>query len=274
MSDSIKPLCIYMGSKMAIADWIVPMFPKHKTYVEVFGGTAAILLNKPKSPVEIYNDKNIFMSNLFECIIRYYDEFKDRVSKWNVSEVRYSDYFDNHIVKPSTFPDLEAALRYYYVLKVVGYGKYTGGFYVNIDSSNQVFDGALRDIENFHKRFKTVLVFSRDFERLIRNTNKPDTLFYLDPPYKGTESYYEKITGAFEETDHIKLRDILYNIKGMFYLSYEDDAFVRDLYSDPKFSILEKEKFRPGQGEYKTEIVITNHFPEHNFLFSQDQMNG
>ena len=78
-------------------------------------------------------------------------------------------------------------------------------------------------------RLKNVVIENRDFESLIRVYDRPGALFYLDPPYHGTEKYYE---GGFSHDDHIRLKTVLDGIKGKFILSYNDDEFIRDLYKD------------------------------------------
>ena len=71
----------------------------------------------------------------------------------------------------------------------------------------------------------------KDFEKLIAQYDRPNTMFYLDPPYFETEDYYEDV--GFTEKDHIRLRDALLGIKGKFLLSYNDCPYIRELYSRP-----------------------------------------
>lgn len=46
----------YPGAKNRIADWICSYIPAHDVYVEVFSGSAAVLLNKERSHIETLND--------------------------------------------------------------------------------------------------------------------------------------------------------------------------------------------------------------------------
>ena len=109
-------------------------------------------------------------------------------------------------------------------------------------------------------RLNGVVVENRDFERIIKVHDRPNALFYLDPPYHGTEKYYQ--TG-FGDVDHIRLRDCLKEIKGKFILSYNNDDFVRGLYQG--FNLVEVsrrnsllERYDGKDMEYK-EVIITNY---------------
>ena len=72
------------------------------------------------------------------------------------------------------------------------------------------------------------------YEKLIKEYDDKDALFYLDPPYVGTESYYKTPKG-FSINDHRNLALILQSIKGKFILSYNDCKIVRELYAGFRF---------------------------------------
>lgn len=54
--SAIGPVLKYPGAKWRMADWIVENMPKHKTYLEPFFGSGAVLFNKTPSPIETVND--------------------------------------------------------------------------------------------------------------------------------------------------------------------------------------------------------------------------
>lgn len=261
--DLISGFFSYMGNKHDLAKWILPYFPQHKTYVEVFGGTFAIGLNKPKSQVEIYNDLNGNLSNLFHVVRTRYDEFVEQLNQMIVSEAWHKFFYKNHN-DPNN--ELENAVRYYYVMCFTFRGKYDGGFsYTNEKSFTTTLQRKLPELKEIHDRIKNVIILNKTCFDVVKQNNQPDTLLYLDPPYVSTESYYETLAGGFTETDHVKLRDLLANHKGYFFLSYEDDELVSDIYHE--FHIHRKNLLRASKNQVVEEVLVTNYKPQ-NTLFS------
>lgn len=100
----------------------------------------------------------------------------------------------------------------------------------------------------------SVVIEHKDFENLIKVYDRSTALFYCDPPYHGTEKYYDV---PFTEADHIRLRDTLAAIKGKFLLSYNDDEFIRELYKGFKIESAERDN-NLSSGKYK-ELIIKNY---------------
>lgn len=265
MTD-IRTIFNYMGNKSSIAEFIINAFPQHRKYVEVFGGTMAILLNKPKAEVEIYNDFNRNLTNLHEVIRTRYPEFVEQVNRLYISENTYDDFYKEFWIDGN---EMESAIRYFYIMCLCHLGKFTGGFKVIPEVSYvETFERKVTVITDIHKRIKNIVILNKSFEKVITANNTDDTFLYLDPPYVSSESYYQKLAGGFDESKHIILRDLLLKHKGTFMLSYEENDLVRDLYSD--FNILSKSKFRQSKGKDVEEIIVTNYQPQ-NTLFSLEK---
>lgn len=63
-----RPVMRYHGAKFRLAPWVMQFFPDHFTYVEPFGGAAGVLLQKPRSYSEVYNDIDDEISNVFRVL--------------------------------------------------------------------------------------------------------------------------------------------------------------------------------------------------------------
>lgn len=84
-------------------------------------------------------------------------------------------------------------------------------------------------LKEVSKRLRMVVIEHLDFERILKTYDRPDALFYLDPPYFHAEKYY---ASGFGKEDHARLHDALGRVKGRFILSYNDCEEARELYKD------------------------------------------
>lgn len=94
----------------------------------------------------------------------------------------------------------------------------------------------------------------KDFEALIKQYDRPDALFYCDPPYHTTEKHYSE---KFSEADHYRLNSVLTALKGRFILSYNDDDFVRELYKNFDIKAVSRQN-NLSTGQFK-EVIIKNY---------------
>lgn len=149
--------------------------------------------------------------------------------------------------------DIQRAARFFHIIKVsFGSDRRTFG------TNKKNLANAIEYLPLIQKRLQDVVIENKDFENLIRVYDRPGALFYLDPPYHGTEKYYE---GSFTEADHERLKAVLSSIKGRFILSYNDDAYVRELYKG--YNIEEISRNNSLAGKTKTsqfkELIIRNY---------------
>ena len=86
----MKSFIPWIGGKSQLANRIVSMFPdKIERYIEVFGGGGSVLFARDKhAPLEIYNDANSQLVNLFRCIRFHRGELQREISGYiNAREV-------------------------------------------------------------------------------------------------------------------------------------------------------------------------------------------
>lgn len=48
----MKAVMKYPGAKWSMAHWIISKFPEHRSYLEPFFGSGAVLFSKPRSDIE------------------------------------------------------------------------------------------------------------------------------------------------------------------------------------------------------------------------------
>lgn len=242
----------WIGGKKLLRNKIVEMFPKDdiERYVEVFGGAGWVLFHKDQhAKLEIFNDVNSNLINLYRCIKYHPQELQRELSCLLVSREIFLDFHNQ--VDCRGFTDIQRAARYFYLIKVSFGGKITS-FGVNKKNLN----GSIEYLSEINKRLKSVVVENKDFENLIDVYDREKALFFLDPPYYKTEKYY---ANSFSENDHMRLCSTLKNIKGKFLLTYNDCDFIRNLYKD--FNVNEVSRnnsLSNKKSEYK-ELIITNY---------------
>ena len=233
---------------MLLAKKIIAEFPDESTvgrYIEVFGGGGSVLFAKQPHKLEIYNDANHELVNLFRCMKYHKNELEKEVSGYiNSREIFYE--VRERLKSGVGFTDIQKAAMLFIKIKI-SYG--ADGRTFGCNKKNISADR----FSEISQRLKNVVIENKDFENLIKVYDRPDALFYCDPPYHTTEGYYDVV---FTESDHSRLKNTLDNIKGKFILSYNDDEFIRDLYKD--YTIIETERQNNlSKGSYK-ELIIKN----------------
>ena len=215
----------WVGGKSKLAKDIVSLFPKHTTYVEVFGGALSVLYAKERSKVEVVNDINSELINLHKAIRNNPQSLLMYLNQLLISRELFYDIRDGRI-KPRN--NIERAAFYFYLI-TQSFGSKGDNF--AMAKKGRKPKNIYKDYSKWSKRLKGVIIENMTFEKVITQYDSNETLFYLDPPYVSTEHYYKK-TGGFGVAEHKKLADILAQIRGKFLLSYNDCDLVRELYKD------------------------------------------
>lgn len=229
----VPPPVTWFGSKTRYVKDIVKHFPPHQTYVDVFGGSGAMLLGKRPSNVEVYNDLNSKMSSLFKVLS---DKGKTKELVKRLELTPYSRDFFKHAVAAANHEVDEIELA---KLMIVAQRQSHGGLAKQwsycIDAPAGGYSASVRKFHTgierlpvIQERMRKVQIENLCFSDLIPRYDRERTLFYLDPPYVPET----RINGEYENEmsidDHIKLVDILLDSEGMFVLSgYKNDVYKR-----------------------------------------------
>jgi DNA adenine methylase len=159
---------------------------------------------------------------------------------------------------PDTLTDLERAARFLYVQRL-SYGGKVAGRTFGVDTRARFNLNTLGSrLEELHERLAGVIIECLDFEEFLRRYDRPETLFYLDPPYHGTESYYGK--DLFSREDFARLAKTLAGLKGKFLLSINDCPEIRDAFADFAIEEVETKYSVRGHGASTAakELLVSN----------------
>lgn len=185
MAD-IRPALRYHGAKWVLGSWICEHLPPHKTYVEPFGGSAAVLLQKPRSYAEIYNEIDGEIVNFFK-VLR--DQSVDLEAVCRLTPFSRREYYDARYVQDAC-NDVERARRTV-IRSYMGFGSnsitQSSGFRRD---SNRSGSTPARDwlrwpdrIEALAERLSGVVIENGDAVEIMSHFDGPETLHYVDPPY-------------------------------------------------------------------------------------------
>lgn len=223
----------YLGGKHFLVKKLLPLIPPHRIYVEVFGGGAALLFAKDRSPMEVYNDLDSELVNLFMVVRDRKEEFLQSLDCLPYSRELYERFIqdlDAHrIVDP-----LARAAAFCYCMHAAFAGKWRGGWaFAKTQNHAKSWCRFRNEVDAIADRIKDLHIDHLDFRRCIKNWDSPDTFFFLDPPYIGTMQ--PRIT--MTEADHRDLAGILANVQGKWLLTYNDHPLVRELYAGKGYII-------------------------------------
>lgn len=214
----MKPPFSYYGSKVRLAPWLASLLPPHSTYIEPFAGSAAVLMVKPVSRVEVLNDLNGEVVN-FWLVLR--ERTADLVKALMATPYARDEY--RACTVPAT-DELERARRFF-VLTCQGFNSRTrsGGFSPAGPSKTKgpLFVRRVDRLREVADRIRAVEIENVDALTLINRWNREDTALYLDPPYvastRETHGTYatENASGIF----HTQLLAAVKEFRGSVVLS-------------------------------------------------------
>lgn len=264
----VNPPFGYFGSKNKIARQLTENLPPHNCWIEAFCGSASVTLAKPPAQIEIINDVDDEIINLFKQLRNNHQKL--------CGAIRMTPYASRELefarAKEEGISDLERARRFLVqsMMAINGvFGEHKGGFsyshsYVRTGREARVnrWYNLPSRLEDVVERLRSVRVESKDARELIKKyVNRPATLIYLDPPYLGerTKGY------AFDANDvdfHSSLLSIISDVKCMVFISgYESELYDSRLIASlgwEKKVIDTITKGSNGSSYSRKEVVWTN----------------
>lgn len=269
MPPSTLSLIRWAGGKGKQLNELLPMLPHSKTYVEPFGGGASVLLNRTRMPIEVYNDLDHSLVNLFQVVRDddLFDAFSMKLDWVLYSKSEFEDCLGAY--DDITKDAVDQAVMFYTMInqsisgkRLASKGDWARGRMDNLADRWKLRQEKLGFI---HQRLRGVQIECRDALDILQEWDSPETVFYCDPPYiletRKKQKYY-----AIEPGDdyHNELVDVLIGVRGMAVLSgYDheiyyrllDHGWVTDEYgAKGNMEVVQKE----GNKQKRVEIVYRN----------------
>lgn len=285
----LNSIISWIGGKKSIRELIYRRFPSsYGRYIEVFGGGGWVLFGKrPEKDLEVYNDFNGNLANLFSVVrdqplafiteLGYLPEngraifelYKEIIQLQRIDDVHIETELEHAkvyftelqleevksiLTKRAEQQDVRLAVAFFKLIRY-SYGSSCSSYGCRGYDVRKIFS----QIWRVSDRLSNTVIENKDFEALICQYDRDNAFFYLDPPYFQTEGHYEVV---FSKEDHIRLRDALCKLKGKFLLSYNDCEYIRELYKGfyiESFSRINNLAIRYDSTSEFPEVLISNY---------------
>lgn len=216
--ETIKTPTSYYGGKQNLVKTILPLIPKHTTYIEPFVGGGAVFWAKPKSEVEVINDTNREMINFYEVV---QNEFVDLEKMIRISLHSRSLHNDASVIynNPHMFSRIKRAWAVW-VLAAQSFSSMLDGSWgydkIKGTTSQKIANKRDAFTEEYAIRITNVQIECTDALRVIRARDFKEAFIYCDPPYYNSDcGHYD----GYSKEDYEELLRTLAGLEGKFLLS-------------------------------------------------------
>lgn len=261
--EPVRPAAAYIGGKRRLGEQLARRIESvpHETYAEPFVGMGGVFLRRRSAPRrEVINDVSRDVVTFFRILQRHYPQFMETL-KFQISS--RAEFERLGACNPDTLTDLERAGRFLYLQRLAFGGKVAGRNFGVDTSGPSRFDvtklGPVLDA--IHDRLAGVVIECLSWRDFIGRYDSPSTLFYLDPPYFGSEDDYG--AGVFARADFTEVAARLADIAGSFILSVNDVPETREIFA--AFSIetvATRYTIAGGKWSDVRELIVTGPRPD------------
>jgi DNA adenine methylase len=249
-----------------LAPWIVSHFGEHRIYVEPFGGAASVLLRKPRSYAEVYNDLDGDAVNLFRLLRS--EEAAKLVDALRLTPFARDEF---ELAYQGTAEPLERARRLV-IRSFMGFGSDGHNIAIRTGFRSNTTRAGTTPAMDWHnypdslaeviERLRGVQVESRPAVEVMQRHDGPQTLHYADPPYlhetrkgRGATGIKNSYAHEMSEEQHLELLGALRLLEGMVVLS----GYPSELYDSYLAGWLRIERKALADGaRARTEVLWLN----------------
>jgi DNA adenine methylase len=233
-----RSLLRYFGGKWALAPWIIARLPPHRVYVEPFGGAASVLLRKPRSTIEVYNDLDEEIVGLFRTV---QDPQACQALMRRLRRTPYARREFERAFEPSKDPVIRAAraiVRAYQAFHHEALFNLRKKTFADARHRNSRYCKAHewrnypRSLAAIFRRLQGVIIECRDAMEVIRAQDGRDTLFFVDPPYLPSTRSKSGYRHELDAEQHRRLLECLRKVQGLVVLAGYPSALYDDALHD------------------------------------------
>lgn len=252
----------YPGGKFYALNQLEPFWNvSHDEYREPLLGGGSVFFAKPKAKVNWLNDIHSDLITTYKIIADSKNSKKlvKMVENEEASKERHGE-----IKKIEPKSDLDIAFKYFYLNRTSFSGKMKSPAWGYRPKRSLPPTRWSERIEPCGKKLDDVKISNIDFEKVIDKPSKSKVLMYVDPPYYSVPQTSHYIH-TFTKDDHVRLCKALKKTKHKFFLTYDDHADIREMYSWAKiypvefFYRLDNSQDSQGKRKYGAELVISNY---------------
>lgn len=222
-----KSLLRYPGGKTKAIKYIRPFWQKipHSEYREPFVGGGSIAIAKPKVKFNWINDMDKELISFYEIISKP-EKREELISDLLSIKIDKALYDELYHSKPQN--DYEKAKKFYILNRcsfsgITKWNSFIGCVRYNIENAQNL-------MREFGNKIQDYKITCMDFSNVIKAKSIEKKVFLiLDPPYAESRQQ-AAYTYDFTDEDHLRLSKILKRTEHPFLLTYDDCAFIRNLY--------------------------------------------
>ena len=257
----------WYGGKYSHLDWLLPLLPKAQHFCDVFGGSAAVLLNRDPSSIETYNDIDGEVVNFFKVLRDKPDELIRAIGLTPFSRGEFAKAIGSQKEKKSS---IERARQFYIRARQVRTGlaqTASIGRWANCKLTSRAsmagavsrWLGSVESLPEIAQRLLRVQIENDTFTNIIKRYDSEETLFYCDPPYvheaRGDSNAYKH---EMTDVDHRELAKVLHNVKGRVALSGYHCDLMDELFGDWYITEAQQKKCHSAKTK-RREVLWTNY---------------
>lgn len=248
-----SPIVPWIGGKRRLAKTLLPLFPDHQCYVEPFaGGAAMFFMRTEPAKVEVLNDRNSELVNLYRVVQHHLEELV-RQFKWALISREMFKWLKMTPSDPLT--DIQRAARFFY-LQHMAFGAKVDGQSFGTATTSKPGLNLLRIEESLsaaHLRLAQVFIEHLPWQDVIKRYDRAHTFFFMDPPYWQTAGYGQE----FPWDEYEQLAQVLGTLKGKAIVTLNNHADIRKLFRSFDYQTTQiRYTVGSGKGSQASELII------------------